>query len=90
MTTKVLAKVFQFAVNGDTAAAKLYFNVMGFMNNGQALNNTLIQNQNNYIQINGTVLSQETVKHLKPEQLNIIETILKTANPQPEALEVKR
>lgn len=79
MTSKVLAKVFQFAVNGDTGAAKLYFNVMGYLNNGQASNNTLIQNQNNYIQINGTVLSQEAIKHLNPEQLNSIETILKTA-----------
>ena len=90
MTSKVLAKVFQFAVNGDTGAAKLYFNVMGFMNNGQAPNNTLIQNQNNYIQINGTVLSQETIKHLNPEQLNTIETILKTALPQPEVLEIEK
>ena len=90
MTSKVLAKVFQFAVNGDTAAAKLYFNVMGFMNNGQTPNNTLIQNQNNYIQINGTVLSQETIKHLNPEQLNTIETILKTALPEPKELEIKK
>lgn len=81
MTSKVLAKVFQFAVNGDTGAAKLYFNVMGFMNNWQTKNKPLIQNQNNYIQINGTVLSQETIKHLNPEQLKTIETILKTAIP---------
>jgi NADH-quinone oxidoreductase subunit B len=72
-----LAKVFQFAVNGDTGAAKLYFNVMGVMNNGQSPNSTLIQNQNNFIQINGTVLSQETIKNLNPEQLNTIEGILK-------------
>jgi len=84
MTSKVLAKVFQFAVNGDMGAAKLYFNVMGCLNNGQQSNNTLIKNQNNYIQINGTVLSQETIKHLNPEQLNSIEVILKTALPQPE------
>lgn len=90
MTSKVLAKVFQFAVNGDTGAAKLYFNVMGFMNNGQTPNNTLIQNQNNYIQINGTVLSQETIKYLNPEQLNTIETILKTALPEPKELEIKK
>jgi len=89
MTSKVLAKVFQFAVNGDMGAAKLYFNGMGFMNNGQAPNNTLIQNQNNYIQINGTVLSQETIKHLNPEQLNTIETILKTALPETKELELK-
>ena len=88
MTSKVLAKVFQFAVNGDMAAAKLYFNAIGFMNNGQTANSTLIKNQNNYIQINGTVLSQETIKHLNPEQLNTIETILKTALPQSEVLEV--
>lgn len=83
MTAKVLTKVFQYAVNGDTGAAKLYLNAMGYLNNGQGTNNTLIQNQNNYIQINGTVLSQETVKHLNPEQLNTIETILKTALIQP-------
>jgi len=81
MSSKVLAKVFYFAVNGDIGAAKLYFNVMGFINNVQAPNNTLIQNQNNYIQINGTVLSQDTIKTLSPEQLNSIETILKTTLP---------
>lgn len=85
MTTKVLARVFQFAVNGDIGAAKLYFNVIGNLN-GQLSNNTLIQNQNNYIQINGMVLSQETIKRLNPEQLNNIETILKAALPQPEIL----
>lgn len=88
MTSKVLAKVFQFAINGDTAAAKLYFNIMGYSNNGQAPINTLVQNQNNYIQINGTVLSQETIKNLNPEQLNTIETILKTALSQTSMLEI--
>lgn len=79
MTSKVLAKVFHFAVNGDIAAAKLYFSVMGFMNNRQSPNNTLIQNQNNFIQINGTVLSQESIKLLNNEQLESIEMILKNA-----------
>jgi hypothetical protein len=88
LTSKVLAKVFHFAVNGDMGAAKLYFNVMGYLN-GQLSNNTLIQNQNNYIQINGIVLSQETVKKLNPEQLYTIETILKTALPKAEDLAVK-
>ena len=44
-------------------------------------NSTLIQNQNNYIQINGTVLSQEVVKNLNPEQLKAIEGIIKTVLP---------
>lgn len=81
MTSKVLAKVYQFAVNGDVGAAKLYLNAMGCLNGGQASQNTLIQNQQNNIQINNTVISQETVKHLNAEQLNEIEEILKTASP---------
>jgi len=78
MSSKVLAKVFKFAINGDMRAAKLYLSAMG-MYNEPAPKNTLIQNQNNYIQINGTVLSQEAIKHLSDEQLNTIEAILKAA-----------
>lgn len=88
MSSKLLAKVLQFAIRGDIGAAKLYFNVVGFINNEQTPNNTLIQNQNNYIQINGTVLSQETIKQLNPEQLTTIENILKTALPQTKVLEI--
>ena len=88
MTSKVLAKVFKFAVNGDMSAAKLYFNVIGNIT-GSFSNNTLIQNQNNYIQINGTVLSQETIKRLNPDQLTTIENILKTAQPQAAKLEAE-
>ena len=78
MSSKVLAKVFKYAVNGDMRAAKLYLSAMG-MYNEPAPKNTLIQNQNNYIQINGTVLSQDNLKQLNPEQLNTIEAILKAA-----------
>ena len=80
MTQKVLTRVYSCAEHGDMAAAKLYFNVIGNLN-GQLSNNTLIQNQNNYIQINGIVLSQEAVKNLNQDQLNTIENILKTAQP---------
>ncbi len=80
MADKVLAKVFTFAVNGDMQAAKLYFNVIGTLNQNKTTGgNTMIQNQNNYIQINGTILSQDNIKQLNPEQLNSIESILKTA-----------
>lgn len=88
MTSKVLAKVFKFAVNGDIRACKLYLEFMG-NSNLQPINNTLIQNQNNYIQINGRVLSQETIKHLNTEQLNVIESILKKALPQSQIIELK-
>jgi hypothetical protein len=43
---------------------------------------TNINTQNNYIQINGTVFSQGTIKHLKPEQLNQIESLIKATLPQ--------
>lgn len=81
LSSKVLATVCQLALNGDTGAAKLYFQVIGNLSNNEASNNTLIQNQNNFIQINGTVLSQEKIKQLNPDQLLQIENILKTALP---------
>lgn len=82
MASSVLAKVYEFAVSGDTGAAKLYLNATGFLNNGQSPNNTLIKNQNNYIQINGMVLSQEVIKNLNPDQLASIESILKKVVPK--------
>lgn len=78
MTSKVLAKVFKFAVNGDMTAAKLYFNVVGALN--QKNQNTFIQNNNNYIQINGMIFNDEKLKTLKPEQLKTIEAILISNN----------
>jgi len=78
MADRVLAKVIKLAVLGDVKAARLYFDVMGNLN-GQPSNNTLIKNQTNYVQINGMVLSQETVKQLNPVQLCEIEHILKEA-----------
>ncbi len=76
MADRVLAKVIKAASLGDIKAARLYFDIMGSMN-GPTLTNTLIKTQNNYIQINGTVLSQETIQQLTPEQLNRIEEVLK-------------
>ncbi len=81
MASKVLAKVFKFAVNGDIRAAKLYFQMVGNLNY-QSANSTLVQQQNNYIQINSTVLSQENIKQLSPEQLTQFENIIKMALPE--------
>jgi DNA-binding phage protein len=79
MSSAVLAKVYQHAMSGNIKAARLYFSVMGMLDNDET-NKTQIENQNNYIQINGMVLSQEAVKQLQPEQLKTIESILKTVN----------
>ena len=85
MIPKVLARVFQFAVDGDVGAAKLYFNVMGMLNNGKPSNRFIQNQQNNFIQINSMTINQELLKHLKPEQLDTIESILKAAIPQSDA-----
>ena len=80
MHAKILANLFKYAVTGNVKAARLFLEVTGGLSENRA-NNTLIKTQNNFIQINGTVLSQEAIKHLKPEQLNSIEAILKNALP---------
>ena len=38
--------------------------------------NTVVNEQNNYIQVNNTILSQENLRQLSPEQLNQIESII--------------
>jgi len=48
------------------------------MNHAPRQKSTLIQNQNNYIQINGLVLSQEVIEQLSPKQTNSIEKVLKS------------
>jgi hypothetical protein len=74
MAPKVLANVFKFAVNGDIKAARLYFEMVGAINKQQF--GMVVNAQNNYIQINNTILSQENLKQLSEEQLNQIESII--------------
>ncbi|MBC7588871.1 MAG: hypothetical protein H7178_11000 [Chitinophagaceae bacterium] len=75
---RVIAKVVKMAIvgEGNVKAARLFFELMGDLGNQQPSNN--IKTQNNYIQINGKVLSQETVQQLNAEQILQIENILKT------------
>jgi len=76
LSNKVLAKVFKYAVNGDLKACRLYFDVVGGLNN-QFFSSVKDVQQNNYIQINNTVLSQDELKQLNEDQLTQIETVLK-------------
>jgi hypothetical protein len=73
-STALLARVYKMAIQGDIKAAKLYFSVIG----AEVINKPQIGTQNNYIQINGTVLSQEIIKQLAPEKLIQIEEIVKS------------
>ncbi|NQU88383.1 MAG: hypothetical protein HQ541_21770 [Mariniphaga sp.] len=78
MADKVLARIFDFAVNGDMKAAKLYFDILG-KNFGVTHNNFV---QNNFVQINEFKLSQEQIKQLSPEKLSKIESIIKDVIPE--------
>jgi len=82
LSNKVLARVFKFAVDGDLKACRLYFDVVGGLNN-QVKSSMKDVQQNNYIQINNTVLSQEALKELNIDQLNSIEAVLKNVLLQP-------
>jgi len=73
MAPKILANVFKSAGDGDVRAARLYFEVTGVINKAQ---NTVVNGQTNYIQINNTILSQENLKQLTAEELNQIESIV--------------
>lgn len=80
MSDRILAKVMKLASQGDIKASRLYFEVIGSLNN-QVPNNQAIKNQNNYIQINGTVLSQDAIQNLTPAQTKQIEAILNQSAP---------
>jgi hypothetical protein len=56
-------------------AARLYFDTVGAVNK-QPRTCGVINEQNNYIQINNTILSQENLGQLTAEQLNQIENII--------------
>ena len=71
----MLANVFKFGRNGNMRAARLYFEMVGAMN--KLGTSTLVTEQNNYIQINNTILSQENLKQLTAEQLLQIENIVR-------------
>ena len=73
MANNILATVFKYASRGDMRAARLYLEMVGAINKKQ---NTVVNEQNNYIQINNTILSQENLKQLSAEQLNQIESFI--------------
>jgi|GEM_PF-6241495 len=75
MVPRVLDKVLYAALSmNDLQAAKLYLNTITKIKNDPG--QTTINNQNNYIQINGKVLNHEKIQQLKPEQLKMIEDII--------------
>ncbi len=74
MTSKVLTKVFSFAMEGNISACRLYLETLGV----SEIKNEKpqVNNQNNFIQINGLTINQQQIMQLKPEQLIQIENIV--------------
>ncbi len=93
MGNQLLTAMLRKGLGGDVGAAKLVFNIITPKTETPATGSrTLVQNQNNYIQINNTVLNQEKLNQLTPAQLTAIEGIIngqlqKPALQQPEPVE---
>lgn len=74
LASNVIAKVFQIAMKGDLKACRMFLTIAGVLSH-----ETNITEQNNYIQINETLINEETIRKLSQEQLKAIEAIIKTA-----------
>jgi len=76
MKHALLNKILLCAMEGDMSAAKLYLQTMK-EENTRTTKDITIHKQSNYLQINGTVLNQQTIQQLRPEQLQQIEKVIK-------------
>ncbi len=72
MSQDIMGTVIKAALKGDLKAAKLYFDTTKAFKP----NETRVSTQHNYVQINKTVINQQVIQQLKPEQLQLIEQII--------------
>ena len=72
MSNDIMGTVIKAALKGDLKAAKLYLETTKAFKPTPAMVNT----QNNFVQINKTVINQQVIQQLKPEQLQLIEQII--------------
>jgi AraC-like DNA-binding protein len=75
MSHKVIGKLLKCALQGDIKASRLFLEVTGQLNKDQG-KATYIENQNNYLQINNTRLTEEAIKNLPHEKLLQIEELI--------------
>ncbi|HTB07955.1 MAG TPA: hypothetical protein VK806_13475 [Bacteroidia bacterium] len=73
MQFEVLMEICGQAIGGNMKAAKLYLELTGKMQQHSPAQNF----SGNNVQINGMVINQQILQSLNPEQLKIIEDILK-------------
>lgn len=84
MTHRVMGVLLQRCMDGNVQAIKMYMDMMTKSNplpSHVPQGNTFINNnQNNYMQINNTILNQQVIQELSPEQLQKIEAIINGSN----------
>lgn len=89
LESRVMAKVYSNAMDGDMTAAKLFLTVTGAIEQTprtQTVHNT----QNNFIQLNGNILSQNTIEQLpEAQQVKVWELINKSL-PQKQIAKTKK
>jgi predicted transcriptional regulator len=81
MAPQVLTRVVKAAMHSDLSvpAMKLYFQMLEkLQDKGQV---PMLSQQNNYIQVNNTIIKQQTLQQLSPEQLQQIEEIVQRNLP---------
>ena len=71
MTGRVMGNVLNAAMRGNLKAAKLFLDTTRGL---RPKDND--KTQNNYVQINNTVINQQIIQQLKPEQLERIEQFI--------------
>ncbi len=74
MADKIVWKMYNLANKGDVKAGRLFLEVAGNIGKHKQQNNI----QNNFIQINGMRLDQQTILNMNPDQLRVIEDALKS------------
>ncbi|MBK7560894.1 MAG: hypothetical protein IPI68_05100 [Chitinophagaceae bacterium] len=75
---KLLAKVYNYAYDGNMRAAKIFIDAT----NSPMVNISTIHNQqNNFIQVNGLVITEDQVKRLSEDKLNLIREIIEKNTP---------
>lgn len=76
MRENVLARLYKYASNGDTRAAKVFLDTTSIQEQKPRIQNQ----QNNFIQINGATITQEQIRQLPQEQQTKLFEVLQSVN----------
>jgi len=69
---KLLTRIYSYAYDGNMKAAKIFMDATTDATSHLTINNQ----ENNFIQINGLTITQESIKNLSPEKLQKLQDII--------------